>query len=195
MEVVFVEAELPAKSPSHDIPVVTMLDWEFYVLNATTTLLWLCQTVDHLVLVGLISLGAVCVLVSLCVLAGSLVRLSFSISRTVFSTLFDISDPGDVLPPVSSWTSSYVLRPGQGLCDPSDILGGAALARLPPPDDSLSLSQSLALNPDQWPELPARSSVQVNDPSFPPHSVGSHEQRSALRRSRRQQRARTIDSL
>ena len=172
-----------------------MLDWEFYALNATATLLWLCQSFEHTVLLGLIALGAVCVLVCLCVLASSLVRISFSAVRTTLGAFFDILFPGDVLPPVSSWTSSYVLRPGQGLCDPSNAIRDAALAHLPPPDDGLSLPQSLALNPDQWPELHARSSRQLDDSVPPQHLPVSRERRPALRRPRRQQRARATDSM
>ena len=46
---------------------LTMLPVEFYFLNATTTLLWLCQTVPHEVLLFLLVLGALCVLVSICI--------------------------------------------------------------------------------------------------------------------------------
>ena len=164
-------------------------------MNATATLLWLCQRIEHTVLLGLIALGAVCVLVCLCVLACSSIRFSVRIVRTSFSTIIDVCFPGDVLPPECSWSPSYVLRPRQGLCDPSDIFRDAALAHLTPSDDSnLSLPQSLALNPDQWPELPARSSHRVNEAVPPLHPVESGEQRPALRRSRRQQRAHVTNS-
>ena len=134
-------------------------------------------------------------LVCLCVLASSLVRISFSVVRSTLSAFYDVLFPGDVLPPVISRTSSYVLRPGQGLCDPSNAIRDAALAHLPPLDDGLSLPQSLALNPDQWPELHARSSRQSDDFVPPQHLSESREHRSALRRSRRQQRARATDSM
>ena len=55
-----------------------MLPVEFYTLNATTTLLWLCQTCPHEVLLFLIMLGALGVVVCLCMIAYSiLVRCSF----------------------------------------------------------------------------------------------------------------------
>ena len=172
-----------------------MLFWEFYALNATATLLWLCQRFEHTVLLGLIALGAVCVLVCLFVLASSSIRFSVRIVRTSFSTIIDICFPGDVLPPECSWSPSYVLRPRQGLCDHSDIIRDAALAHLAPSDDSsLSLPQSLALNPDQWHELPARSSSRVNENVPPLHPVETSDKRSTLRRSRRQQRAHVTNS-
>ena len=195
MEVVFVEAELPAKSPSHDIPVVTMLDWEFYVLNATTTLLWLCQTVDHLVLVGLISLGAVCVLVSLCVLVSCVVRIFIYEVRTTLGIAFDLFVLGDYTSSVSSRPLSYALAPEPDYFDPSDILRDAALARLAPDSARLSLPQSLALHPDQRTELPAMSlpcpsmdsvsSAEIAPPAPQPESSDSPSQRRPKRHQRR----------
>ena len=53
------EAELLARSLGYDFQVGTMLVWEFYTLNTTATLLWLCERIDHTVQLGLIALGAV----------------------------------------------------------------------------------------------------------------------------------------
>ena len=172
-----------------------MLVWEFYTLNTTATLLWLCERIDHTVLLGLIALGAVCVLVCLCVLASNLVSISFSLVRTIISTSLDIVLPGEDIPPVCSWSSSYVLRPRQDLCDPSNAVRDAALAHLAPADGSLTLPQSLALNPDQWPELRSRSPSPSSELLPPPHPSESHEKRSALRRSQRQQRTHTISTV
>ena len=56
-----------------------MLSIEFYLLNATTVLLWLFQTFSHEVLLLLLLLGAVCVLVSLHVTVFSLVKFMLSL--------------------------------------------------------------------------------------------------------------------
>ena len=189
------EAELLARSLGYAFQAGTMLVWEFYTLNTTATLLWLCERIDHTVLLGLIALGAVCVLVCLCVLASSLVSFSLSIARTIISTSLDIILPGENIPPVCSWSSSYVLRPGQGLCDPSNAIRDAALAHLAPADNSLTLPQSLALNPDQWPELRSRSPSLASELMPPSRPSESHEKRSALRRSQRQQRNHTTSSV
>ena len=134
-------------------------------------------------------------LVCLCVLASNLVSISLSLGRTIVSTSLDIILPGENIPPVCSWSSSYVLRPGQGLCDPSNAIRDAALAHLAPADNSLTLPQSLALNPDQWPELRSRSLSPSSELMPPPHPSESHEKRSSLRRSQRQQRTHTTSSV
>ena len=182
----------------------TMLDLGFYLVNATTVLLWLFQNIDHRVLIGLIVLGAVFVLVSLCVLAVSLVSKLLFIPNFLLNFLFRI---------VISFFDIFALEdspqfqqpprpPSNSLRSPSNLLDRlslgreAALASLANADRRLSLPQSLALNPNQWSELET-SSTQLSaiDDSRPEQVAPATlvDSRPPLRRSRRLRHVRIRD--
>ena len=173
-----------------------MLDLDFYLVNATTVLLWLFQICDHRVLVGLIGLGAVFVLVSLCVLAFSIVSYLLFIPNFILNFLFNVfmcfvdifasEDSLRLEPPARPQSS--LLRSSSRLLDRFALDRDAAIAGLTSVDRRLSLPQSLALNPNQWSELEAPSPQ-------PPALVSSRSEQAApavlvesrppLRRSRR----------
>ena len=181
-----------------------MLDIEFYLVNATTLLLWLFQNFDHRVLVGLIVLGAVFVLVSLCVLAFRLVSYLLYIPDFVLTFLFNV-----LLYIVDIFASEDSLRLRQpsrsqssSLRSTSRLLGrfvlgrDTAIASLANLDRRLSLPQSLALNPNQWSELETpRTQLAALDSSSPElaASSASVEIRPPLRRSRRLRHVRISD--
>ena len=181
-----------------------MLDWEFYVLNATSVLLWLCQTIDHGMLIGMIALGALSLVVSLVVSAVRLVRVLVSLAKTLlayFLSIFNSSEDTTSQSPRFR-SSSYQLRspqvPTLAPVDRFESMRDAALARLPSCDDRLSLPQSLALNPDQWSECdaphcptsiaPSVISSEVH-PLAPADTRARRDSRPSVRRSRRQLRA------
>ena len=181
-----------------------MLDLEFYLVNATTLLLWLFQNCDHRVLVGLIALGAVFVLVSLGVLAFRLVSYLLYIPDFVITFLFNV-----LLYVVDIFTTEDSLRFRQpsrsqssSLRSTSRLLGrfvlgrGSAIASLANLDRRLSLPQSLALNPDQWSELEtpnAQLAALDNSRSELVAPTASVETRPPLRRSRRLRHVRIRD--
>ena len=181
-----------------------MLDFEFYIANATTVLLWLFQDFDHRVLVGLIALGAVFVLVSLCVLAVEIVRILLYFPSFFLSVLFDISRYYIfTFFPEASFRSSQSPQLQSSSLQASNMLDrlaldrDATLARLVSFERRLSLPQSLALNPDQWSELEARSPRSVasdsNSNRIQIANSSVAESRPPLRRSRRLQRVRVCD--
>ena len=181
-----------------------MLDLEFYLVNTTTLLLWLFQNCDHRVLVGLIALGAVFVLVSLCVLAFRLVSYLLYIPDFVITFLFNV-----LLYIVDFFTSEDSLRFRQpsrsqssSLRSTSRLLGrfvlgrDSAIASLANLDRRLSLPQSLALNPEQWSELEtpnAQLAALDNSRSELVAPAASVETRPPLRRSRRLRHVRIRD--
>ena len=137
-----------------------MLPVEFYFLNATTTLLWLCQTFPHEVLLFLLVLGALCVLVSVCVVVFRIVA-SFSI---VFKFALMI---------LNSLLRKYLLQYFTNYSEPFLTLSNLLQARNELPSSlqqarSLTLPQLLALYSGPWPSseiLPTDSSMPDSVPS------------------------------
>ena len=173
-----------------------MLDFEFYLVNATTLLLWLFQICDHRVLIGLIGLGAICVLVSLCVLAFRLVSYALLVPVSVLNFLFSLlaNSLGVFLPEDRQYHPPHHRPTSSPLRSPSRLLDRFAFResidtnRLANLNSRLSLPQSLASNPSQWAQLETSAShlpaLESSRQEQLAHSelVESH---SPLRRSRR----------
>ena len=143
-----------------------MLNWEFYTINTTTLLLWLFENCNHEVLVIIFALGAVCVLGLGLSLASRIICTTYTVVSTVLDivcrafsyflpSLHLFLDEGSLLQ-----TESNLLASGNEL---SNLL--TVRSNLPrpdrdtlspsSPDRSLTLPQSLALNPAQWSILEA----------------------------------------
>ena len=190
-----------------------MLDWEFYCVNATTMLLWLFQCCDHGVLVGLVALGALCVLVSACVLASRLVSccmiyafmflFNFIFINLPSYSYFDEVFSRTNTPGVSEvHTPSRIELPATSEILERLVLGAArpAVASLMGAQRALSLPQHLALNSNQWTELEAsrRPVPHVQEAALPCRPVAldvaeagpSPPLQSPVRRSARIRRAR-----
>lgn len=156
-----------------------MLDWQFYCVNSTTMLLWLFQRIDHGALIVLLALGAFCVLVSVCVLASSLVSCTLSISlhflRFIFIYLPTLCiqwafQRGNVPSVRSIHEPSRIELPATSEILEQLVLGAArpAVASLMGAQRALSLPQNLALNNNQWTELEAsRSAPQGLEATLP----------------------------
>ena len=180
-----------------------MLELGFYLVNATTVLLWLLQNCDHVALVGFIALGAVFLLVSLCVIAGRIVSnllyIPNSIIKFLFSVpfyMYDICSSEDSLhSSSSSETPSILLRSPRTLLD--QFASDRQAVSLPPIDRRLSLPQSLALNPSQWSELellPPRQRQAIVGPETEQSALtSSSSSHPPLRRSRRIRHVRVRD--
>ena len=143
-----------------------MLPVEFYFLNATTTLLWLCQTVPHEVLLILMALGAVCVLVSVLVI----------VSRIVLSC--------SVVFKISVFACNFLIRKTVARYFNRGIIQSIALGNLPQASDntplrlefqgrSLTLPQLLSLCPDRWAELEPTHTSSSSMPESVPNSEPS----------------------
>ena len=172
-----------------------MLPVEFYFLNATTTLLWLCQTVPHEVLLFLLVLGALCVLVSICIVV---FRIVASCSIVLRFTLMILN----------SLLRKYLLQYFTNHSVPFLALSNLLQARNELPASfhqarSLTLPQLLALYSGPWPSseiLPTDSSMPESVPSSEltpetntqPQQLASASStsRTPLRRSSRIVRAR-----
>ena len=163
-----------------------MLPVEFYTLNATTTLLWLCQTCPHEVLLFLIMLGALGVVICLCMIVYSiLVRCSFLLGlvlslcnlflRYILTKFLHLS----IVDNTNSVVTNDVLALRNNI--PARLMNSASLpARLEAAVGSLtnridtsgrrlSLPQTLALHPQQWAEIEA-----ARTPTSLPESVQSN---------------------
>ena len=122
-----------------------MLPVEFYFLNATTTLLWLCQTLPHEVLLFLLALGALCVIVSVCIV------------------VFRIVSSCSVLLKLSLFTINYLLRKSLSKYFNTSVIPSFALRNIIQPvnepsrfvyqGQSLTLPQILALHSGPWTNL------------------------------------------
>ena len=182
-----------------------MISYEFYLINATTVLLWLFQNFDHRVLIGLIALGAVCVIVSLCVISYRLVCALLFISDILlyfllqiiqyiyFSLVFEtIPRPSQPQRPMSN-----LLHTGSNLLHRFALDNEPELVRNASQTPQLSLPQALALHPNQWAELDARSnqpSVNIGeDSSRQLAGVSERSSQQPLRRSRRIRRTQVCD--
>ena len=181
-----------------------MLSLEFYLVNATTVLLWLFQICDHRVLIGLIVLGAVFVLVSLCVLAFRIVSYLLFLPNFVLSFLFNVFlyfvdifiAEDSQRPESSSRPQSSLLRSSSRLLDQFSLDREAAFASLTNLSRRLSLPQSLALNPNQWSELESSNSQLPALDSSRSEQVAPAvlvDSRPPLRRSRRLRHVRIRD--
>ena len=186
-----------------------MLDLEFYLVNATSVLLWLFQTCPHEVLLGLIALGALCVLVSVIVFVFRTVVISFYLVRfllfylphgsvdlfvgivryalwngrasgSLSYPLFDLPQPPEPPAPHNS-SHAAPLR--------SALSRQASLLRLPSENHRLSLPQTLALHSNQWSAIEASRSVSPDSIADGPSSLSidpsSVETRVPPRRSNR----------
>ena len=144
---------------------VTMLPVEFYMLNATTVLLWLCQNCSHEVLLMLITLGVLCVLcsASMFVLRAALkcsvfVQCSFRLINHMIVELL----PKYIRDTRSSSSASGNL--------PALLARSQRPLRLELDGQRLSLPQALALFPTQWDNFDS-----VHTTSSMPESVRSDE--------------------
>ena len=156
-----------------------MLDLEFYMINATSLLLWLFQTCPHEVLLGLIALGALCVVVSVLVLVFKSVVISFYLVRFLLFCLpsWSINLLIGILRCAvwlgrTSGSSSHPLfdsiqssapqpsLPNSSASVRAALSREASLLRLPSENHRLSLPQSLALHPNQWSEIEVSRSTQ-----------------------------------
>ena len=183
-----------------------ILDNEFFLVNATTTLLWLFQNIDHKVLVGLIVLGAVCVLVGSCVLAVRTIQIIFSLFNLLVIVLFNTSRfLCRILIPKNPFRLHFSISPRGTLPRASGNLPPGFIVdreleidnRLANTDRQLSLPQSLALSPDRWAEIevcgiqPQRLARETQARQLATRPAGGS--RTPLRRSRRLLRARVCD--
>ena len=182
-----------------------MLPAEFYLLNATTLLLWLFQTCPHEVLLLVILLGVLFTVVSICIFTFSIVKYSFSIAlalvsialrRCIFrsiahSTTF--SSMGN--PPITSNTLIDRI-----LSDHSSDTSPSTTQRR-----GLSLPRYLALHPTQWSAVEAaiHPPLPAPEPSAPPSPRDTLVQHASsapsvpsppLRRSTRRRRVRNCCS-
>ena len=140
-----------------------MLSIEFYLLNATTVLLWLFQTCSHEVLLLLVLLGAVCVLVSLHVSVFSLVRVVFrlvlALVKLAYSKLSSYFSPnlrGTIV------LSNLPISHDPSLIHPNHETSiGTTVSRVS--DRGLNLPQTLALHPEHWAALEAQARLSVTD--------------------------------
>ena len=178
-----------------------MLSIEFYLLNATTVLLWLFQTFSHEVLLLLLLLGAICVLVSLHVTVFSLVKFMFSlvlelvriaIRKLVFYFSPSLRDSF----PIGNLPITY----DSSLIYPTlDNSAGTTCSFIS--NRGLNLPQTLALHPERWAALEAQARLSVTDAEPNSSSEVAYRQLAStannepsaipLRRSRRARRART----
>ena len=177
---------------------IIMLPLEFYVLNSTTWLLWLFENCPHEALLGLIGLGAFCVVLCICVIVVRLVNESVDLSIVLFNICIRIA-VRILFSPYSSGRSSYLRRAAGGSLE--DILtrdnnaatrGDALLVQ----SGSPRVLPSLSL---QWESVrtndlsPSRLAPQALDAQA--LSTAPHVSRASLRRSRRISRSRATDSV
>ena len=189
---------------NHYDSLASMLPTEFYLLNATTLLLWIFQTCTHEVLVLLIALGAIVSILLFCIVVIKLIKLLQRIGiiligiilRRLFCNYLRLPQQ----PP-----------PGYNLQALRDaILRGISIdRRLNSITDQLtnrqlSLPQFLALNPSQWsaieasvsaetaPQTPITNNAITDIPSQPASNTNIHSNITlpTLRRSRRTRRSR-----
>ena len=130
-----------------------MLPTEFYLVNATTLLLWLFQNCSHEVIVSLIILGVLFIFISTTKLSFSVtnlvVRLALALVRLVFrnylySYLRRYRQPADnsILPSIRD----LVLR--RIVSDSTSDSNNSAR-------DRINLPQYLAFHPEQWAAIEA----------------------------------------
>ena len=173
-----------------------MLPTEFYMLNATTALLWLFQNCSHEVLLFVVILGALCILVSIGTIVVRLVRIAFSIAliiaciflRRVFQRYF-AQDATQRNTRMLTQSNSIANSEANSLSLGRII--GSIVDRSQP--RSLSLPQALALHPAQWSQLetnPTHAALPPSESSAPLVSTETVVLRPPLRRSRRVPRAR-----
>ena len=185
-----------------------MLPTDFYLLNATTLLLWLFQTCSHEVLIILISLGVIVVVISLFLLVLSSIRLVLYLAIDKLNSIFRKI--------VLNYLLYFRRTPS---CSTTPVLRDAVYRRIisdsstdtnldPLLGRRLSLPQLLALHPAQWAAIesavqtdltrPAQieDSVEVNTSTQPLNNIPTQQTNSqpTLRRSRRTRRVRTFHS-
>ena len=149
-----------------------MLESGFYTTNATTMLLWLFQNCNHEVLLGLIALGALCVVVSVLVVVfrtvvviSFLARFLVCIFAVSFISIFRyvVWTRGLLRLLRPSTSQAIAAAPRAANSDPISLAlaRGSSLPRSISDSQRLSLPQSLALHPNQWSEIEASSSMPV----------------------------------
>lgn len=149
-----------------------MLESGFYLTNATTMLLWLFQNCNHEVLLGLITLGALCVVVSVLVVVFRtvvmvmyLARFFVCVSAVCFISIFRYAVWTRGLPHFlrPSASPAIAAAPRAANSDPISLalVRGPSLPRSISDSQRLSLPQSLALHPNQWSEIEASSPMPI----------------------------------
>ena len=124
---------------------VTMLPVEFYMLNATTVLLWLCQNCSHEMLLMFFTLGVLCVLCSASVFV---FRVAFKCSVFVQCSVRLINRMiVEHLPKYIRDSSRFSSASGNL---PAVLASSQRPLRLEFDGQRLSLPQALALFPAQW---------------------------------------------
>ena len=130
---------------------MTMIPWEFFAFNATTALLWLFQTCNHEILLILITLGVLCIIIALVKIAISVVSLIISSASYVLASL----GQGLLILLLPPFILESSLDPEHVALDRDTASSVSESAALPLHESSLTLPQSLALNPYQWPLRPS----------------------------------------
>ena len=184
------------------------------MLNATTTLLWLCQTCSHEGLLLLIVLGALVVVVSSAMLISSILvrfrlvcRLGYYILYIIYNIIFtyffrSVARRGySVIRDFNTDGDGDIVRANPLISYAPRSLGlGRNLDRS---SRRLSLPQSLALHPQQWAEIESSPTSSYMPDSLPPSASSSRSNSrsrivassaSPLRRSSRTPRPRVVYS-
>ena len=142
-----------------------MLPVEFYMLNATTVLLWLCQNCSHEMLLMFFILGVLCVLCSASVFV---FRVVFKCSVLVQCSMRLINRLiVEHLPKYIRDSSRFSSAPGNL---PALLASSQRPLRLEFDGQRLSLPQALALFPSQWDSFDSAHTT-----SSMPESVRSDE--------------------
>ena len=142
-----------------------MLPVEFYMLNATTVLLWLCQNCSHEVILMLITLGVLCVLGSTSMFV---FRVAFRCSILVQCTVRLINRLiVEFLPTYIRGLRRSALSSGNL---PATLARSQRPFRLEFDGHRLSLPQALALFPNHWDNFDSAQTT-----SSMPESVQSDE--------------------
>ena len=144
-----------------------MLPVEFYMLNATTVLLWLCQNCSHEMLLMLITFGVLCVLCSVSVF---MFRVFFKCSVFMQCSFRLINRMiVELLPKYIRDTRSSSSASGNL---PAVLARSQRPLRIEFDGQRLSLPQALALFPTQWDNFDSAhttssmpESVQSDEPS------------------------------
>ena len=162
-----------------------MLPVEFYMLNATTVVLWLCQICSHEVLLMLITLGVLCVLGSVSVVVFRVVfrcSVFMQCSVRLINRLIVEILPKFIREPRGSIFASGNL--------PAALARSQRPLRLEFDGQRLSLPQALALFPTHWDNFDSAQttssmpeSVQSDEPS--PRRASAPTRASSPRASNR----------
>ena len=175
-----------------------MLPADFYLLNATTLLLWLFQTCSHEVLLLVILLGVLFTLASIFILTLSIVKHILSIALVVASIALRRCIFRNLASSAASSSMGALPITPNALID--RILSDHSSETSPPasPRRGLSLPQYLALHPTRWsaaeaeihPSLPTAEQRALCAPDHTAAQRAPSVPSPPLRRSTRLRRAR-----